>query len=183
MAFKFSEVEIPGPIIIESSIWKDERGFFTEIFKKSDFEKFGITGFFTQENKSFSKKGVLRGLHMQINPKAQAKLIWCVRGEIFDVAVDLRLKSPTYGKWIGINLSAENKKQFFIPEGFLHGFCVLSDEAEIVYKCTAEYDPALEKGVIWNDTAIGINWPVENPIISERDAALPLLENYENYER
>jgi len=180
MAFKFSETEIPGLVIVESSVWEDRRGFFMEVFKKSDFEKFGIASFFTQENQSFSKKGVLRGLHQQIEPKAQAKLVRCVKGKIFDVAVDLRFKSPTYGKWIGVNLSAENKKQFFIPKGFLHGFCVLSEEAEIIYKCTAEYEPALEKGVIWKDPIININWPVKNPIVSERDSNLPLLENYKN---
>jgi len=134
MAFKFSETEISGLIIVESSVWEDERGFFTEVYKKSDFEKFGIASFFVQENHSFSKKGVLRGLHQQIEPSAQAKLVRCIKGEIFDVAVDLRIGSATFEKWMGINLSAENKKQFFIPEGFLHGFCVLSDEAEFVYK-------------------------------------------------
>lgn len=183
MAFKFDETEIPGLIIIESSIWEDERGFFTEIYKKSEFEKVGIASFFIQENYSFSKKGVLRGLHIQAEPKAQAKLVRCIRGEIFDVAVDLRLKSPTYGKWVGVNLSSENKKQFFIPEGFLHGFCVLSDGAEVIYKCTAEYDPSLERGVIWKDPDININWPVKDPIVCERDANFPLLKNYENYGR
>ena len=179
MAFKFNQLSIPGVILIESQSWNDQRGNFMELYKLSEFSAFGISDNFVQENYSYSIKGVLRGLHQQITPKPQAKLVKCIRGEIFDVAVDLRDNSPTYGNWVGVNLSAENKKQLFIPQGFLHGFCVLSDEAEVIYKCSVEYAPECERGIVWNDPTININWPIRNPIVADKDLRLPLLKDFE----
>ena len=146
-----------------------------ESYKYSEFFAFGIKERFVQDNHSRSKKGVLRGLHYQRHPKAQGKLVRVVVGEIFDVAVDLRLNSPTYGKWVGERLSAENKRMLYIPPGFAHGFCVLSEEAEVLYKTTEEYSPDHDAGIIWNDPEIGIDWPIERPILSPKDAALPML--------
>lgn len=162
---------IEGLAVIEPTVYGDERGFFMETYNKKDFDAEGIDRVFVQDNQSMSKKGVLRGLHYQIN-YPQAKLVRVVRGEVFDVAVDLRKNSKTYGKWFGVTLSAENKKQFYIPEGFAHGFLVLSDEAEFVYKCTDFYHPNDEGGLIWNDETIGVKWPIPEGmelIISEKD--------------
>lgn len=163
--------DIEGLAVIEPTVYGDERGFFMETYNKKDFDAEGIDRVFVQDNQSMSKKGVLRGLHYQIN-YPQAKLVRVVRGEVFDVAVDLRKNSKTYGKWFGVTLSAENKKQFYIPEGFAHGFLVLSDEAEFVYKCTDFYHPNDEGGLIWNDETIGVKWPIPEGmelIISEKD--------------
>jgi len=170
MPFTFTKLEIPDVVLIEPKVFEDERGFFMETYKESEFFKFGIRKKFIQENHSKSKKGVLRGLHYQKPPKAQAKIVRCILGEIFDVAVDIRRNSPTYGKWVGEVLSAENKKQLYIPEGFAHGFCVLSREAEIVYKCNREYSPENERGIAWNDPVINIKWPVKRPIVSKKDS-------------
>ena len=167
--FKFIKTEIPEVILIETEIFNDNRGFFMETYKKSVFFKNGIKEDFIQDNSSKSFYGVLRGLHYQEGSKAQAKLVRCIRGEIFDVAVDLRKNSPTYLKWVGFTLSAENKKQLYIPASFAHGFCSLTNDTEIVYKCSKEYLPESEKGLIWNDPTINILWPIENPIISEKD--------------
>ncbi len=180
MPFKFKRLEIPEVVLIEPIIFEDERGFFMETYKYSDFVKFGIKEIFVQDNHSKSKYGVLRGLHYQKNPNAQGKLVRCIKGEIFDVAVDIRKGSPTYGKWVGVILSEENKRMLYIPKGFAHGFCVLSDEAEVVYKCTAEYSPDDDRGIIWNDKDIGINWPVKNPILSEKDKKHPPLREADN---
>lgn len=169
MPFVFKKLSIPDVVLIEPKVFGDERGFFMETYKESEFFKFGIKKRFIQENHSKSKKGVLRGLHYQAFPKAQAKIIRCIAGEIFDVAVDIRKKSPTYKKWVAEVLSAENKKQLYIPEGFAHGFCVLSREAEIVYKCNREYSPENERGIIWNDSSIKIKWPIKKPVLSEKD--------------
>jgi len=151
-----------------------------ENYKYSEFADFGIKDKFVQDNHSKSVKNVLRGLHFQMLPKAQAKLVRCVKGEIFDVAVDIRKNSPTYGKWVGEILSEENKKMFFLPVGFAHGFCVLSDEAEIIYKSSDEYSPENERAIAWNDPTININWPIKNPIVSEKDAENDLLREVEN---
>ncbi|MCQ6254061.1 dTDP-4-dehydrorhamnose 3,5-epimerase [Methanocaldococcus sp.] len=175
MPFKFRRLEIPEVILIEPIVFEDERGFFMETYKYSEFSKFGIKEIFVQDNHSKSKKGVLRGLHYQKNPNAQGKLVRCIRGEIFDVAVDIRKGSPTFGKWVGVILSEENKKMLYIPKGFAHGFCVLSEEAEVIYKCTAEYSPEDDRGIIWNDKDIGIDWPIKNPILSEKDKKHPPL--------
>ena len=180
MPFQFKRLEIPEVILIEPKVFQDERGFFMETYKYSDFAAFGIAERFVQDNHSRSVKGVLRGLHYQNPPHAQGKLIRVVVGEIFDVAVDIRKGSPTYGKWVGVKLSAENRRMLYIPPGFAHGFCVLSDVAEVVYKVTAEYAPECEAGIIWNDPGIGIEWPIKHPIISSKDAQWPTLREAVN---
>ena len=179
MPFSFKRLEIPEIILIESKSFSDERGFFLENFKQSVFHKNGIKTSFIQDNFSHSAKSVLRGLHYQKNPKAQAKLISVLRGKIFDVAVDIRKNSPTFGKWVGEILSQANI-MIFIPEGFAHGFCVLSDNADIFYKVNQEYSPELDSGFIWNDPEAAIKWPIDKPIISEKDQKLPLLKNADN---
>lgn len=180
MPFSFQRLEIPEVVLIEPKVFQDGRGFFMETYKFSDFAAFGITERFVQDNHSRSRRGVIRGLHYQNPPRAQGKLVRVVVGEIFDVAVDIRKGSPTYGKWVGERLSADNKRMLYIPPGFAHGFCVLSEVAEVVYKVTEEYAPEHEAGIIWNDPAIGISWPIANPIISEKDAAFPVLREAEN---
>lgn len=163
--------QIEGLYVIEPAVFKDERGYFVETYNQNDFKEAGLGMIFVQDNQSMSVKGVLRGLHFQ-KQFPQGKLVRVVRGAVFDVAVDLRAGSATYGKWFGVELSAENKKQFYISEGFAHGFLVLSDEAEFVYKCTDFYHPGDEGGLAWNDPQIGVRWPVEDGmklIISEKD--------------
>jgi len=176
MPFTFTRLAIPDVILIEPTVFPDERGFFIESYKYSEFAAFGIKEHFVQDNHSRSVKGVLRGLHYQRQPKAQGKLVRVVVGEIFDVGVDIRKGSPTYGKWVGEVLSAENKRMLYIPPGFAHGFCVLSEVAEVLYKTTTEYSPEHDAGIIWNDPEIGIEWPIEHPILSEKDAGLPFLK-------
>lgn len=181
MPFEFIRLEIPDVVLIRPVVFTDERGFFMEIFKRSDFEKAGIDVDFVQDNHSRSKKGVLRGLHFQLEPYAQGKLVRCVKGRIFDVAVDLRLGSPTYGRWVGVELSEENHLMLWIPKGFAHGFLTLSEEADVLYKVSgAEYRPEADAGIRWNDPDIGIAWPlhlVENLIISPKDSSLPFLKD------
>ncbi|MGB9937111.1 MAG: dTDP-4-dehydrorhamnose 3,5-epimerase [Methanobacterium sp.] len=169
--FNFIKTSIEGVYIIEPSVFGDERGYFMETYHKREFEESGLDFDFVQDNQSKSKKGVLRGLHFQYT-KPQGKLVRVIKGEVFDVAVDLRKNSPTYGKWEGVILSEKNKKQFYVPEGFAHGFLVLSDEAEFTYKCTNFYDAEDEGGILWNDPEIGIKWPVDNIddiILSKKD--------------
>jgi len=166
--------DIEGLLVIEPSVYPDKRGFFTETFQARRYAEAGIRCEFVQDNLSFSTRGTLRGLHFQIK-RAQAKLVYVITGEIFDVAVDLRPGSPTYGKWAGITLSQENRRQLFIPEGFAHGFCVVSDTAYFAYKCSDYYIPEDEGGVLWSDPEIGIRWPTDDPIISPRDLGLPTL--------
>jgi len=175
MPFSFKRLAIPDVVLIEPRVFPDERGFFMETYKYSDFAAFGIKEQFVQDNHSRSKRGVLRGLHYQKPPKAQGKLVRVVVGEIFDVAVDIRKGSPWYGKWVGASLSAENKLMLYIPPGFAHGFCVLSEVAEVVYKATEEYSPEHDAGILWSDPEIGIQWPVKDPIVSLKDSRLPLL--------
>ncbi|MEM3769481.1 MAG: dTDP-4-dehydrorhamnose 3,5-epimerase [Nitrososphaerales archaeon] len=179
MPFEFIRLEIPEVVLVSPKIFNDERGYFLESFKKSDFENFGIIGDFVQVNISFSKKGVLRGLHYQKHPKAQGKLVLCLKGKIFDVAVDIRKNSSAFGRWVGVILSEENKNMLWIPEGFAHGYLVLSDYAEIIYTVAgSEYSPPHDAGIIWNDQDISINWPVEEikePILSQKDRNLPKL--------
>ena len=180
MPFSFKRLSIPEVILVEPKVFPDERGFFLESFKESTFQENGITTKFVQDNYSHSIKGVLRGLHYQKNPKAQAKLITAIRGEIFDVSVDIRKNSPTYGKWVGEILSEQNHKSLYVPEGFAHGFLCLSDEADVVYKVNEEYSAENDRGMLWNDPAVGVKWPAENPIISEKDKQQPLLEKADN---
>ena len=158
--FKRTDTSIEGVCIIEPTVFGDNRGYFMETYSKNDFEEIGLKYNFVQDNQSKSKKGVLRGLHFQ-KENTQAKLVRCIKGEVFDVAVDLRPGSKTYGKWEGVILSEENKKMFMIPKGFAHGFMVLSDTAEFVYKCDEFYHPEDESGIIWNDENINIKWPLE----------------------
>ena len=180
MPFIFKPLNIPEVVLIEPRVFPDDRGFFLEAFKFSDFNKTGLPIHIKQANHSRSVKNVLRGLHYQIHPKAQGKLVRCIEGSIFDVAVDIRKKSPTYGKWVGEYLTEENKRLLYIPEGFLHGFCVISEKAQIIYYCTEEYSPPHERSVLWNDPQIAIDWPISNPILSEKDRLAPVLKDAEN---
>ncbi len=169
--FKLIKTHIEGLYIIEPYVFKDNRGYFMETYNEKDFKEAGLSMNFVQDNQSKSKKGVIRGLHFQ-KTFPQGKLVRVIKGEIFDVAVDIRKDSKTFAKWFGINLSEENKKQIYIPKGFAHGFLVLSDEAEVIYRCTEFYHPEDEGGILWNDSDIGINWPldrVEEVILSEKD--------------
>lgn len=179
MPFQFKRLEIPDLILVIPKVFRDDRGFFLETYKRSDFVKFGIKEQFNQDNHSFSRKGVLRGLHYQLNPKAQGKLVRCLKGKIFDVAVDIRKGSPTFGKWVGVELSEDNFHMLYIPPGFAHGFVVLSEEAHVLYKVTNEYSPEHDRGIIWNDPTININWPISNPILSDKDRKWPTLEEAE----
>lgn len=174
---KVIHTAIPDVLIFEPAVYGDERGFFFESFNHKTFE--GAVGRrveFVQDNHSKSAGGVLRGLHYQLAPYAQGKLVRCTAGEVFDVAVDIRPDSPTYAKWVGVNLSAENKRQMWIPEGFAHGFLVLSESAEFLYKTTNYYHPESDRGIIWNDPTLNIAWPTrEQPLLSEKDRLQPLL--------
>lgn len=180
MPFHFKNLEIPEIILIDTKVFKDERGFFMEIYKHSEFARNGIEEHFVQDNYSRSSIGVLRGLHYQKNPNAQGKLVHCVKGKIFDVAVDIRKGSPTYGQWAGVELSEENRLMLYVPPAFAHGFVVLSESADIMYKCTREYSPADDRGIIWNDPDINIRWPVSSPLLSEKDGSHPALKDAEN---
>ena len=180
MTFRFSRLEIPDVILVQASNLKDDRGFFRETYKQSEFAANGIPLAFVQDNHSRSARGVIRGLHYQKQPKAQGKLVIVTRGEIFDVAVDIRNGSPTYGRWLSQILSVDNGKILYVPPGFAHGFCALSDQADVTYKVTAEYAPELDRGIVWNDPAIGIAWPIREPRLSPKDAALPLLKDADN---
>ncbi|MBQ9354935.1 MAG: dTDP-4-dehydrorhamnose 3,5-epimerase [Clostridia bacterium] len=178
--FNFIKTSIDGVIIVEPTAYGDSRGYFMETYQKEDFVKGGITVDFVQDNQSMSTKGVLRGLHFQ-KQFSQSKLVRCIRGEVFDVAVDLREGSPTFGKWEGVILSAENKRQFFIPKNFAHGFLVLSDEAEFVYKVDDFYHPNDEGGLMWNDPDIGINWPITEDMtinLSDKDKIHPPFKDF-----
>jgi dTDP-4-dehydrorhamnose 3,5-epimerase len=181
MPFSFRPTLIPEVILIEPRIFPDQRGFFTETYKHSEFAAQGITEIFVQCNMSRSSKGILRGLHYQKYPKCQSKLVWSVAGEIYDVVVDLRRSSPTFGKWIAQMLSAENRKILYVPAGFAHGFCVTSEVAEIVYMATQEYAPAFEAGVLWNDPTLQIDWPIPEPQLSDRDKSWPRLADTDRH--
>jgi len=165
---------LEGLLIIEPKVFEDERGYFLETHHQNRFQIAGVNCIFVQDNLSFSKKGILRGLHFQIT-QPQAKLVQAVTGEIFDVVVDIRPASATFGKWSGVFLSEENKRRLFIPEGFAHGFCVLSESAHVAYKCSDYYNPQDEGGILWSDTAIGIEWPIKDPTLSEKDRQFPCL--------
>ncbi len=180
MPFRFQRLTIPEVVLIEAQRFEDARGFFMETYKQSAFAEQGIVGPFVQSNRSHSVRGVLRGLHYQKHPQAQGKLVMVLGGEVFDVAVDIRRGSPTYGQWVGETLSAENGRMLWIPVGFAHGFCVLSERADVIYLVTAEYASDLDRGIRWDDPEIGIRWPVAEPILSAKDAALPLLRDADN---
>lgn len=169
-----TQTPLAGLLVIEPKIFTDNRGYFFEIQKDDRYADLGIPSF-KQDNFSQSKKNVLRGLHFQQDPFAQGKLVTVLQGEVWDVAVDIRRSSPTYKQWYGLTLNADNHKQFYIPPGFAHGFCVLSDEAHFLYKCTELYAPQAEHGICWNDPDISIDWPIENPILSEKDLTYPTL--------
>jgi dTDP-4-dehydrorhamnose 3,5-epimerase len=173
--FRFEKLEIPEIILVEGVAFEDRRGFFMETYQRSAFAAAGIQEAFVQDNFSHSVRGVLRGLHYQTHPKAQGKLVSVLWGEIFDVAVDIRRGSPTYGRWVAVRLAAEDRRLLYVPVGFAHGFSVLSAEAQVMYKVTEEYAPELDRGIRWNDPQLGIRWPIEEPILSPKDAQLPLL--------
>lgn len=176
MAFQVIPQAIPEVKLVIPDVFGDSRGFFQETYKAEKYRDAGIDAVFIQDNWSRSVKGTLRGLHYQL-PNPQDKLVWVVRGEIYDVAVDVRRGSPTFGKWVGAVLSESNHHQFFVPAGFAHGFCVMSDEVDFMYKCSDYYSPKDEKGILWSDPALAIPWPVRNPVLSKRDSALkPLSE-------
>lgn len=166
---------LPGVLVIDPDVRRDARGFFVETFHAARYEAHGIAGPFVQDNQSRSVAHTLRGMHLQV-ARPQAKLVRAIKGEIFDVAVDVRRGSPTFGRWVGVTLSAENFKQCYVPVGFAHGFAVLSEDAEIEYKCTDFYDPASEVGLPWNDPAFGIAWPIAAPILSDRDRRHPSVQ-------
>lgn len=179
--FKFIKTSIEGLYIIEPTVFGDKRGFFMETYQREEFKEAGLDFNFVQDNHSKSSKGVLRGLHFQYT-KPQGKLVRVIKGEVFDVAVDLRKNSPTFGKWEGFILSDKNKKQLYVPEGFAHGFLVLSNEAEFIYKCTEFYYPQDEGGILWNDPDVGIEWPlddVDNVKLSDKDNKLKTLKETE----
>jgi dTDP-4-dehydrorhamnose 3,5-epimerase len=173
---QITKTKLDGILIVEPKVHSDQRGSFHESYVKRKYSEQGITDEFIQDNHSISKKGVLRGLHFQENP-AQIKLVRVIQGEVFDVVVDIRKESPTFGQWVGVTLSEENHLQLYIPGGFAHGFCVLSDTAEFLYKCSAYYAPSGERAILWNDPDIGIDWPISTPILSEKDTAAPLLRD------
>jgi dTDP-4-dehydrorhamnose 3,5-epimerase len=165
---------IEGLVLVEPEVHGDERGFLVETFRDDAWRELGIEAEFVQDNHSRSGRGILRGLHFQTSP-GQAKLVRCLRGRIWDVGVDLRRDSPTYGKWEGYELDDERHRQFFVPVGFAHGFCVLSDTADVAYKLSSPYDPATEAGIAWDDRDVGVEWPIDEPILSERDRSAPRL--------
>ena len=173
---KFTETKLPGVVIIEPDVHRDARGFFVESYHQRKYGEHGIPGAFVQDNHSHSLHGTLRGLHAQ-RIRVQGKLVRAVEGEMFDVAVDVRRGSPTFGRWVGVVLSGDNFKQLYIPPGFVHGFCVLSNDVHVEYKCTDFYDPADELAIAWNDPDIGIEWPLANPAVSAKDAAAPRLRD------
>jgi dTDP-4-dehydrorhamnose 3,5-epimerase len=166
---QFTELELPGVILIEPQIFNDPRGFFLEAYHGERYGKAGIMGPFVQDNHSHSRKATLRGLHYQLK-SPQGKLIYVVSGSIFDVAVDIRKGSPHFGKWVGVSLSSENRRQLFVPGGFAHGFCVLSDEVDVIYKCTDFYAPDDEFGILWSDEVLGVDWPIPDPVLSDKDS-------------
>jgi dTDP-4-dehydrorhamnose 3,5-epimerase len=177
MPFNFIKQNINGLVLIEPKVFADDRGFFVESYKKSDFAANGIDSNFLQDNHSLSKKDVIRGLHYQHSPHAQGKLVKVIKGAVWDVAVDIRRTSPTFLKWLAFKLSEDNKSMLYIPPGFAHGFLALTDDVHLTYKCTEEYDMKLDAGIRWDDPDIAVKWPVEKPIVSSKDAVLPLLKD------
>jgi dTDP-4-dehydrorhamnose 3,5-epimerase len=179
MSFTFQQLAIADVVLVETEAFADDRGLFWEAYKRSAFVASGIAETFGQDNFCRSVHGVLRGLHFQKAAAAQGKLVFTQRGEVFDVAVDIRRGSPTFGRFVSVNLSEQNRRALYIPPGFAHGYCVLSDEAIVGYKTTAEYAPELERGIVWNDPALKIAWPICNPVLSGKDQRLPKLAEAE----
>ena len=173
---KFTETSLPGVILIEPLVRGDERGFFMETYRADKFAESGIADVFVQDNHSRSARGVLRGLHYQ-EPHPQGKLVRCTRGELFDVAVDIRRGSPSFGQWYGVNLSETNYRMLWVPPGFAHGFCALSETADLVYKATEIYRGEHDRAILWNDPEIGIEWPIEEPVLSQKDVNAPRLRD------
>jgi dTDP-4-dehydrorhamnose 3,5-epimerase len=180
MSFTFDPLDISEVVLVRPRRHRDDRGYFEETYRESAFAEAGITARFVQDNAARSARGVLRGLHYQLPPSAQGKLVSVSRGRIFDVAVDLRKGGPTYGRWVGRELDGESGELLWIPAGFAHGYVVLSETADVAYKVTAEYAPDLDRGVLWSDPAIGIEWPVDDPTVSAKDRAQPPLAAAEN---
>lgn len=179
---KFTKTHLLGVVIVEPTVYGDHRGWFMETYSDDKFKEGGLNLNFVQDNQSFSAaKGTLRGLHYQLSPKSQTKLVRCTKGAIFDVAVDIRKNSPSFGEWFGIELTEENKKQLLVPKGFAHAFITLTDNVEVQYKVDELYSPENDRGIIWNDPEIGIEWPIDiTPILSEKDQKAPLLKDAEN---
>lgn len=173
---KVIETTLPGVLLLEPKVFRDARGFFLETYNAQRFREAGISPEFVQDNHSRSARGVLRGLHYQ-EPDPQGKLVRCSRGALFDVAVDIRAGSPHFGKWFGAELSEDNMRMLWVPPGFAHGFCALTDIADLMYKCTALYDAAADRAIAWNDPQIGIEWPIAEPLLSPKDAAAPRLRD------
>ena len=171
---KVLTTELPGVVLIEPTVYRDQRGFFLETYHAGKYRAAGVEGIFVQDNHSHSVRDTVRGLHAQCR-RPQGKLVRVLGGEIFDVAVDIRRSSPSFRRWVGVRLSAESFQQMYIPPGFAHGFCVLSETADVEYKCTELYDPADEVGILWNDPELGITWPVREPILSQKDRVAPRL--------
>ncbi|RKH68613.1 dTDP-4-dehydrorhamnose 3,5-epimerase [Corallococcus aberystwythensis] len=173
---KVTPLEIPDVLLIEPKVFGDDRGFFLESYNGKRYADVGVVGPFVQDNLSRSVKGTLRGLHFQ-EPNPQGKLVQCLAGAVWDVAVDIRKGSPTFGRWVAAELTGENKHQLWVPAGFAHGFCVLSDSADFFYKCTALYSPETERSILWNDPELAIPWPVTAPLLSPKDLKAPLLKD------
>lgn len=176
--FTARRTPLEGVLLLEPRVFRDERGFFVETFRTEAFARLGIDTDLVQDNHSRSVKGALRGLHFQV-PPGQSKLVRCARGSVWDVVVDIRRSSPTFGKWWGIDLSDENHFQVWVPPGFAHGFCVTSAVADVVYRCGSYYDPAAERGIAWDSPGLGIEWPVASPVLSARDRLLPAFSRDE----
>jgi dTDP-4-dehydrorhamnose 3,5-epimerase len=174
MSFAFTRTAIPDVIVCERKVFRDSRGIFSELYRRQDYCAGGIDCEFVQDNHSRSVKGVLRGLHYQLR-HPQAKLVTVVSGAVYDVAVDIRRGSPTFSKWVGVELSEDNGRELYMPAGFAHGFCVLSERVEMIYRCTDYYRPDDDRGILWSDPDVGVKWPVVDPILSERDRNLPTL--------
>jgi len=175
MPFRFRTLELAGVVLVEPTVATDARGWFMETYRAEEFTAAGVPARFVQDNHAHSRRGVLRGLHYQQPPKEQGKLIRVASGEIYDVVVDLRPESPTRGRWLGVTLSSENRAILYVPPGFAHGYCVTSEEADVVYKLTEVYLPELEAGLRWNDPSLGIRWPIASPVLSAKDRAWPVL--------
>jgi dTDP-4-dehydrorhamnose 3,5-epimerase len=173
---KVTPTPLSGLLVLEPRIFKDDRGYFVETYQQERYREAGITQPFVQDNTSHSIKDTLRGMHFQ-QPRAQGKLVSCTRGAIWDAVIDVRQGSPTFGKWFGVELSAATARQLWVPTGFAHGFCVLSDTADVTYKCTDYYAPGTERAVLWNDPDVGIAWPVKSPLLSPKDAVAPRLKD------
>ena len=179
MPLRFEPLALDGLILITPQLFRDERGAFAETFKVSEFSAAGIEVTWRQMNYSLSQKHVVRGMHYQLQPHAQGKLVSVLHGHIFDVVIDIRKNSPSFGHWTSVELEAEKKQMLWIPPGFAHGFCALTAETEVMYAVTAEYAPASERGILWNDPAVDITWPIDSPILSDKDAKYPLLKDAE----